>query len=275
MLIRELSLGYPVTISPFQSTDDAIDLMWEHDTRCLLVTDRQGLVGVVTDADLLESVGMLLRSERLQIGTSVSNEELIVADVMDTRCSCVRPDDPVTDAGHRLVHERRSALPVVDGDQVLGVVTDYDLLQLFAGSCALESFTPHGEFIVHYCSRILKTVRPNDSLATACSRLSGGKIRHLLVTEGIQLVGMISDWDIRLAIGENAGGRWMDRPVSDYVTTQVQTLRPRDTLVCAAEVFRLEKLTAVPVTSREGDLVGIITVSDLIRALGWPAPIHV
>jgi CBS domain-containing protein len=275
MQIRELGVRCPVTISPFQSTDDAIELMWQHDTRYLLVTDRQGLVGLVSDADLLESVGMLLRCERLVIGQSISTENLIVADVMDTRCPCVTPKDLVTDAAHRLVHENRSALPVVDQDQLLGVITDYDLLQLFAGSCWLKTGTPHQEAVAHYGSHVPRTVRPQDPLATACARLSGGKIRHLMVAEAAQFVGMLSDWDIRLAIGENAGGEWLNLPVCDYMAIDVQTLRPRDTLICAAEVVRMEKLTAVPITSREGELLGMITVGDLLRALAWPEPVNV
>lgn len=275
MQINELGVRCPVSISPFHSTDRAIALMGEHDIRALLVTDREGLVGLVTDADLLESVGMLLRAERLAIGPSVANEEIIVADVMDAAVPVMAPTDLVTDAAHRMISSKRTALPVVDGSRLLGVVTDEDLLELFAATCHLGDTGPHGEAVMHFGSRVLRTVSPEDTLATACARLSGGRIRHLLVSEGTQYVGMLSDWDIRLAIGQNALGDWLNSRVRDYMVTGVQTLRPRDTLLCAAEVLRIEKMRAAPITSREGELIGIITATDLLRALAWSAAVPI
>jgi CBS domain-containing protein len=276
MLIREFGFRSAVTVSPFASTDVAIDLMWRHESRYLLVTDRTGLAGLVTDADLLESVAMLTREERLSIGRSISQEEVIVADVMDAHCACMQLDDLVTDAAHRLVHDHtRMALPVVEGSELRGVVTAEDLLQLFAGSCWLDRETPHRQPVMHYASRILRSVRPDDTLSVACARLSGARTRHLVVAEGDRFLGLLSDADIRLAIGEKGVNAWPSAPAREYMNTKIQTLRPRDTLLCAAEVMRLEKLIAAPITTREGELLGVITVSDVLRALAGSTPVHV
>jgi len=212
MKIKEIGIRVPVTISPFSSTDEAIHLMWTHDVRHLLVVDREGLAGMVTDGDLIESVGMLTLEERRAVGHPVTTEEVIVADVMDAEVPCVAPDDLVTDAIHRMLYLRRPALPVVDGTQILGAISESDLLQLFAGSCWLDRGTPHAEPVINYGSHVLKTIAPDDRLEAACVKLSLGKIRHLLVVEGEQFVGMITDWDIRRAIGQHKVGAWLDLP---------------------------------------------------------------
>ena len=274
MKINEVGVRCPVTISPLASTDDAIRLMWEYDVRHLLAVDREGLVGIVTDTDLLESVGMLTRAERQTIGTSLCLEEIIVADIMDTECPRVHLDDEVTEAAASMAHTQRPALPVVEGCRLMGVLTDNDLLELFAGVCWLDRGSPHGEPVSNYSSQVLRTVGPFDKLSTACAKLAQGQIRYLPVVDGERFVGLVSDWDIRTAIADHPSGSWQNLPVAECMRTGTQTLRPTDSLLCAAEVMRMEGLTALPIATREGRLVGMITGSDLLRAFAGEPVLH-
>src|SRR5687768_13072257 len=114
MKIREIVISPAVTITPFHSTDHAIDLMTQNETRQLLVIDREGLVGMLTEADLLECIGMLKLHERRALGAPFSSDEVIVADVMDAEVPCTSPDELVTDLVYRVVQLNRTALPVVD-----------------------------------------------------------------------------------------------------------------------------------------------------------------
>jgi CBS-domain-containing membrane protein len=59
------------------------------------------------------------------------------------------------------------------------------------------------------------------------------------------------------------------------MATGVQTLRPRDTLACAAEVLCHEDLAAIPITTRDGELLSIITVTDVLRAFAGALPVQV
>ena len=127
MIIRELGLRPPVHISPFSTTDEAIDLMWQNDIRHLLVTDRDGFVGLVTDGDLLESVGMLTRAERECLFPGAS-EEILVADIMDAEAICVTPETLLTDAAHHMIYGMRTALPVVEDGELVGILTEMELL---------------------------------------------------------------------------------------------------------------------------------------------------
>jgi CBS domain-containing protein len=274
MRISDISIGRPVTISPFSSTDDAITLMWRHDIRHLLVVDSDGLAGLVTDADMLESVGMLTLAERHQLGEPLCTEEILVADVMDAEAPCVHPEELVTDAAHRMIYEKRTALPVVSGNRLMGVLTGSDLLGLFSGTSWLECGSPHDEPVAHYGSHVLKTVSPCDRLSEACRKMSGGHIRDLLVVEGDRLVGVVSDWDIRMAIGHSRVGEWLQTPVAKVMVTGVQTLRPRDTLVKAVDIMRQDKLTAVPITRPDGTLISVLSVLDVLQAFAGQATIH-
>lgn len=275
MTVRELGLRSPITISPFRSTDDAIDAMWVHDIRHLLVVDRCGLVGMVADGDLLESVGMLTREERAYMAGTESAEEVLVADIMDAETAFVSLDTPMTDAAHKMIYEHRTALPVIDGRQVIGIVTESDLLNTFAGTRWVDKAPMQDQPVIHHASRVLRTVSKTDRLRKVCEKLNGSKLRHVLVVEEGRLVGIVSDWDVRMAIGRSGVGEWLQFPVTDIMLTDVQRLRPDDTLAYSAEVLRMEKLDAAPIVTRDGLLIGIITVSDLLRVFAADAVVHV
>lgn len=273
MIIRDLSLCPPVSISPFSTTDEAVELMWRNDIRHLLVKDRDGLVGLVTDGDLLESVGMLMRAER-ECMSDAPCEEVLVADVMDAEATCVAPDTPLTDAAHYMIYGGRTALPVVDGTRLVGIVTESDLLDLFSEPGAAGRPAMHEELVMSHSSRVLRTVSRGDRVRKVCEKLNGSKHRHVLIVEDGRLLGIISDWDVRSAIGRSAVGEWLDLPVTEIMVANPQTLRPDDTLDEAARVMRAESLAAIPVTTRDRLLMSMITITDLLRVFVGDAVIH-
>jgi len=273
MMIRDLALRPPVSTSPFSTTDEAIELMWRNDIRHLLVKDREGLAGLVTDGDLLESVGMLMRAERECI-TGADCEEILVADVMDAEAMCVAPDMLLTDAAHYMIYGGQTGLPVVDGTRLVGIVTEADLLGLFSDPSGPGWALMHEEPVINHSSRVLRTVSRSDHIRKVCEKLNGSKHRHVLVVEDGRLVGLISDWDVRTAIGRSEVGEWLDLPVTEIMVPGPQTLRPDDTLAEAARLMREDSLAAIPITTRDGLLMSMITVTDLLRVFVGDAVIH-
>ena len=273
MYIRELALHKPLTVSPYHTTDEAIELMWINDVRHLLVVDSRGLAGLVTDGDLLESVGMLMQVERECLATSPC-EEVLVADIMDTEATCVTPGELLTDAAHHMIYGRRTALPVVDGERLLGIVTETDMLRLLTSPSWEGRAAFNEEPIINHSSRILRTVSRHDQVRRVCEKLNGSKQPHVLVVEDGRLVGLISDWDVRMAIGRSEIGEWLTLPLTEIMVTGVQTLRPDDSLGTAASLMYEETLSAVPITTRDGLLMSMITVTDLLRVFVGDAVIH-
>lgn len=273
MNVRDLTLGPPVTVAPLATTDEAIALMWRHDVRHLLVADRDGLVGVVTDGDLLESVGMLMLAER-ECLAGRECDEIWVADVMDAEVSCVAPQTPLTDAAHHMIYGGRTALPVIIGTRLAGIVTEPDLLGLFSDPSGPGWAAMHEGPVINHSSRMLRTVSRGDRLRKVCEKLNGSKHRSVLVVENGRLAGIVSDWDVRLAIGRSAVGEWLDLPLDEVMLAKPWTLRPDDTLDTAARLMRDEGLVAVPVTTPDGLLLSVITITDLLRVYVADAVIH-
>jgi len=110
------------TVRPDDLIDLAASLMdWRH-IRHVPVEDDQGrLVGLVTHRNLL----------RL-LSAGPRNENVSVRDVMVPNPVTVSPATPTLDAIQQMRERKIGCLPVVDADQLVGIVTSYDFLEASA-----------------------------------------------------------------------------------------------------------------------------------------------
>lgn len=93
-------------------------------------------------------------------------------------------------------------------------------------------------------------------------RLRG--IHHLVVTDGPSLVGILSDRDLG---GARGAGLRRGKRVRDLMTPDVVDAPPRTTLRQAANRMRGLSIGCL-VVREDGDLRGIVTVSDLLEQVG-------
>ncbi len=104
------------------------------------------------------------------------------------------------------------------------------------------------------------SVGPGAAVEEVRERLARGGFRHLPVVEGGQLVGIVSDRDVRSREGGTA---------ADVMATSVQSIEQDETIEAAARQMLSRRISALPVVS--GDkLVGIITTTDCLLALLSP-----
>lgn len=105
------------------------------------------------------------------------------------------------------------------------------------------------------------------SLADAYSLMQAGKIRHLPVVHEGELVGVVTDRDLRLATSALAAKPFPAKAKLEKVmSTPVQTADPLDPVEEAARTMRELKIGCLPVLSGN-KLVGIVTGVDLLDAL--------
>ena len=117
------------------------------------------------------------------------------------------------------------------------------------------------------------TTGPDTLVVEARQLMSNRRIRHLLVTDGPKLLGIITDRDMRLNLPSPATSLsvWeinyvlARMTVASVMTKSVVTVESgRDALV-AAHLMLDHKIGALPVVEA-GSVVGIITETDLLRA---------
>ena len=119
------------------------------------------------------------------------------------------------------------------------------------------------------------TIGAGDCLGDAHDVMVRTRIRHLPVTRGDRIIGIISARDI---LGARAGvktGDWWTISVEDVMQSPAQTAHPDDSLDEVAGRMAGAKIGAMPVTEY-GKLLGIATVTDVldaeVRAANLPPP---
>ncbi len=130
--------------------------------------------------------------------------------------------------------------------------------------------------------RAVVVVSPETELSEAARLLRRRGIRHLPVLDQGSLIGIISDRDLKGAMGSAAmsqSGAEMGVSerllAADVMTRTVITIAPMFPVEEAARLMVTKKISALPVT-QDGRLVGIVTETDVldlfVRAMGVTEP---
>lgn len=124
-------------------------------------------------------------------------------------------------------------------------------------------------------TRAVITVAPGTSVLNARRLLAEHDIRHLPVVVGDEVVGMVSDRDVRIndvQLGQLLAGLQSDlisgryRRVATLMSSPPIVIGPLDSVATAAETMTCRRISALPVVEH-GKLVGIIGLTDCVRAL--------
>jgi CBS domain-containing protein len=104
----------------------------------------------------------------------------------------VTADTRVDDAVRLLAQRRIGAVPVIDGDIVVGVFSERDVIYCLAtdGAAALDRTV--GEVM----TAPAVTVAPGDAALAALSLMTRRRLRHLPVIEGGRMIGLVSIGDV-------------------------------------------------------------------------------
>ena len=131
MLVRSYMSQPPILVAPDTSISDALKTMRDRQIRRLPVVDGVGhLIGIVSDRDLLHAEPSPATSLSVWEITYLL-ARLTVQEVMTREVVTVHPDTPVEDAAQLMCERKIGGLPVVDGDRVVGVITETDVFRIF------------------------------------------------------------------------------------------------------------------------------------------------
>ncbi len=131
----------PITISSNATLAQAYDLMQEQGVRRLLVVDRE-FQGIVTLSDILRAIPLRdeMRSETSDRETRLLMTSRKVQEVMAYDPVTVDPEDTIQEAAERMLEYEVSGLPVLDGGNAVGIITESDIFRL-----VVESWAEQGE----------------------------------------------------------------------------------------------------------------------------------
>ncbi|MEX1181949.1 MAG: CBS and ACT domain-containing protein [Gemmatimonadota bacterium] len=118
-----------LTASPDTTLAEALSITRANRIRHLPILRDNRLVGLVTDRDLRLALPPAWAAQHEELLAAL--HQRYVRDVMATSIFTVQPETPVEDAAKLLYTHRIGCLPVLDGDTLVGILTETDLLRAF------------------------------------------------------------------------------------------------------------------------------------------------
>ena len=114
-----------------------------------------------------------------------------VSEIMTPAAVTDRPDDTLTEAARKMWEQQTGSLVVTDGDELIGIVTERDILKAVATGTPLDETR-----VSDAMTKDVITAHPGMSLREAAGIMTDKWIRHLPVLDRGALVGILSQRDL-------------------------------------------------------------------------------
>ena len=270
--IADAMTGNIIRIRPDESLYDALKLLNESKLTRLVVVGKSGnLQGIITRRDLVR----FLSSDK----SARPLDAVLVRETMSTPVITLRPTDKLVDAARMMKKKGISSIVVTDdGTEILGIITKTDL-------CFHFSLFTSEEKVRGYMTRKVFTVRPMHSIFFVTSLLARQGISRVPIVDD-RLRGMITLSDIvkcatvmRPETVPSKEGQRINEAIlaptakltamtaSDVMTPNPVTVTPDDLLSRAAELMIEHGISGLAVLDPKGSVRGIITKTDVVRAI--------
>lgn len=125
-----------------------------------------------------------------------------------------------------------------------------------------------------YMTKRVVSISLDETLKLAEDIMNLGNIRHLPVVKGGKLVGVVSQRDLLRASltsvlkhSKTVRDLFLESiHISEVMTGKVRTVTPETRIEAAARIMLKNRIGCLPVVGEEGELVGLITDTDILRA---------
>ncbi len=277
MLVKRTMSKNVVSVSVPGNRDKVLDLMRKENKAVLPVVkeDTDILVGIVTRSDLINNP-----------------DEEQIAMLMSRDLITVKPGDDVIDAARKMMEKDVRRVPVVDDDgKLVGIITSFDLV-----SNALTK-TEINEAVEDYMITTVPTTWEKAPLNVAFETMNQFGLKSVLAldddaklsgilteTDFISEIEIISERSEHSSTVGTEGDKWSwdstsvlyieknrlkftDKAVCDVAVGNVEVANSKTKVSDCAKKMKALNIEQIPVVGVEGNLVGLVRASDLIKAL--------
>src|SRR5918992_6405355 len=130
---------------------------------------------------------------------------------MTTNPRTIEPSTPIAEAARIMRDENVGSLPITEGNQLVGTVTDRDITI----RAVADGRDPQGTAVQEIASRDIVTVDPQQKLDEALRLMAQHQVRRLpVVEEDGKLVGILAQADVA-KVGRDAKTGQMVEEISD------------------------------------------------------------
>ena len=131
MRVKNRMTPSPITASPDTNYNEALRLMQQNNIKNLPILDKKGrLIGLVTRGDMLRTEPSPVSTLSVYEIASLL-EKVTMKKIMSSPVYAVTENCSITNAANFMLEKNIKSLPVVQGDKLVGIITDTDIFKTF------------------------------------------------------------------------------------------------------------------------------------------------
>jgi CBS domain-containing protein len=257
MKVKDIMTTEIISVDKDQDVKLVLKLMKKHGITKIPVLEEKKLIGVVTDEMLAVKLGAIRTR-------GIPAARMHVSSVMDKELDIISQDDDVSAILTRVGEPGPTILVVVENEHLIGIVTKANLLHL------VNSENPIDEVM----EEVLRTVSPEDRVIHARHEMIEAHIARLPVVNNGMIIGIISDFDIALALAKVKKAFPLGKQkhqldellINDAMRTPAITIESGKTIKDAALMMKEQGVGCLPVI-KGGKIAGIVSRTDLLKTI--------
>lgn len=268
-----------ITLQQDMTLMNARDTMIKYNISRIVVVKGQIPVGILTEKDIARFLYSEVPSKRL--------DEILIKEIMSKDLVTVEEDSDSRKCAKLMLENGISSLIVVNRSKNLkGILTKTDLLHAY-----VENFADKHSIREFMIKRVL-TIAPDEALHMAILLMSSHKVSRIVVVKNDHPVGIITGRDllpVSAVFGTGTfGSYWTIREdlieqrkkqafipsgmkaifiASDVMTPNPITISEELDLADAGYIMLRNRISGLPVVDVSKSLKGIVTKTDIVKAL--------
>jgi CBS domain-containing protein len=258
MKIKQVMTKKIINVNKNDDLRYVLDLMEKYDITKIPVMDNHKLVGIVTDNKIADKLGSI-RSK------GIPAARMHASSVIDKKFNPVTPDDDVETILKTVGEPGLTMLPVIEKEELVGVITKADLLPLIKRKKKIKEVM----------NEEIHTVSPGDRVVHARRILLDNDIARIPVVNEGKVVGIVSDREIAFAFAKVKKSfslgqqhyRIRELLVKDVMKKNVVTLPGNATIKDAADLMIKKDIGCIPIVDNKDKIMGMLTRTDLLKHL--------
>ncbi|NWF97397.1 MAG: diguanylate cyclase [Nitrospirae bacterium] len=237
-----------ITLSPDETLLSAIIKMNKNNVSCIVIVKDNKPEGILTERDIIYLKGNNVDFNLVNLKT-----------VMKSPVIAVSEDTDIPEIANLMVINGLRRLVVVDNNhKVTGIVTQTDIIK----NLRIDSFV-NLKKVEQIMNRSIISVSEEEPLTRVISLMAENKISCIVVKKNSKPIGIITERNITKAIAENISPSC----ISEIMETKLITASKDINLYEATRLIDENMVRCLIITDDEGDSIGIITKSDIIKNL--------
>ena len=188
-------------------------------------------------------------------------------DIMTRFPQTIGSDEKLLYAREMMLWGQLRHLPVVDGDRLVGILSERDIAGYQARIGESLASNPNATVSMAMQPKP-KTAHPDDSVTEAAARLAADRIGCLPITEEGRLVGLVTTTDVLVAEVRRAMEPAPGPLVEEVMTRDPEVIHEDDRVLDAAARMQQKRIRHLPVVDGDRRVLGMLSDRDIRGTIG-------